>query len=375
MKTAITVFTTGFGGVARYILTLSKSLSETKFQPVLLLRDKRLIEKANNLYLETRYLSKYRKYDFFFLYRVCKTLKSLKANIIHTNGTLSSFCVALCLSRIQGRIAHVITVHSLPEIDFSYGKTKLWFHYKLNLFAWKRAARIIVMTGILKKHLVKLRINEKKISVIYNGIDHKIFEGHYLERNQEQQSPEGCVVIGTAGRLSKEKGHDIFIQAIVEVLRRKKDMRIRAVILGDGQEKSKLKSLIKEMNLNNNIQLAGFKEDIGKALSLLDIFVLPSRMESFPMILLEAGAIGLPIVATNVGGIPEMIESNREGLLIAPESPHQMADAIIKLIDSPELRLRLGETFRNKVTKELNLESMVQHTLSIYNEAVALSNR
>jgi len=336
--------------------------------PALILRDPQLAIKAHGLGLETRYVKKRYKWDLLFLLRVWKILRNSKVELIQANGTLSAFCVSFCLLFLGEKPIQIVSVHSLPEIDYSLGPIKLWVNRRMNSFAWERASRIIVVSNVLKQKLIDLKVDANKIFVVHNGMDYEKFNSYYRSRRERLENAGKCIVIGTAGRLSREKGQDVFLRSIAEVMRRKKDVCIHAVIMGEGPEKTRLESLAGELGLENSVKFPGFQENIGAALSQLDIFVLPSRMESFPMILLEAGAVGLPVIATSVGGVPEMIENGKEGVLVPPEYAEQMADAITGLIDSPELCFKIGESFHTKVVKKFSLEAMKENTLSVYKE-------
>ncbi len=361
---ALAVFTTGFGGVARYVFSLGMEMSKRGNSSLLLLRDAALVKEAESLGLKVEHLPKARKYDFIFLLRVCRLLRRVKSSIVHTNETLSAFSVTLCQIFARKDTCHIVSVHSLPDIDYSYGKWKLWFHNQMDHYAWKKASGIIVMTDRLRKHLVSLGIAPEKIYLIYNGVDTQRFtpfRAAWLRR--DSPSP---IRIGSAGRLSREKGFDILIQAVGELVHSNPGLDFEVVIMGEGVEKRKLDDLRKKRGVEKLVSLVGFERDIGKALSSLDIFVLPSRMESFPMVLLEAGAIGIPIIASRVGGIPEMIVDGKEGLLVSPESPRELAKAILRLIKDPDKRRSLGEAFHRKVIKTFNLQKMVSETLSFY---------
>jgi len=367
MKVAIAVFTTGFGGVPRYVLSLGSKLREAGISTFLLLRDPALMEKAGSYNLKAFQIPKRMKYDFIFLFKVCSIIRNAP-DIVHSNGTLSTTCISICQTFFRIKTLHVAAVHSLPEIDFSYGKVKLRFHNELNRLGWRKAERIIVMAGFLKERLVAEGVPAKKIRVVHNGVELDAYRPYYHMRKTKDEVSRGKLRIGYAGRLSKEKGVDVLLQALAELRHFKNDLKIEVMVMGEGTERPQLSKLKRDLDLGDTVRFTGFERNIGKVLSSLDIFVLPSRMETFPMVLLEAGAVGVPIIATNVGGIPEMITDGKEGLLVPPESPRAMAEAIMRLMESPELRFTLGEAFHARIARDFTLDSMCQKTLAVYQE-------
>ena len=171
------------------------------------------------------------------------------------------------------------------------------------------------------------------------------------------------ILIGTIANFYPTKGLSYLIEAAAK-LKTKHNFQI--VIIGDGIERTYLESLITKYNLEENIILAGQIPEAAKYLKAFDIFVLPSIKEGLPYAILEAMAAGLPIVATNVGGISEMITDNESGLLVPPKNPEALAEALKKLIDAPELRARLGQNAAATAAAKFSLKEMLKKTRQIY---------
>ena len=227
--------------------------------------------------------------------------------------------------------------------------------------------KIIVVSEPLRKTLIKAGVGERKIELIYNGIDVDKFTP-FFNIKRARKLNQNKVFIGTAGRLSKEKGHDILLRSIAEIIRLRRDLILKVIIYGKGIEKENLELLKTNLRLEKIVEFSGFKENIGEALSKLDIFVLPSFIEGFPMALLEAGAVGLPVVASEVGGIPEMVRHGKDGFLTPVGSVEGMAKAIIRLVDSPNLRVEMGASFYKRVSDNFGLDRMVEKTIKLYKE-------
>jgi len=301
MKIAFLRFSTVFGGVESHIFSLARSLKAEGHDPVLVFRDGSLVESARNEGLTAVFVRKRFKLDIFFLARLWRCLKRIQPEIVHSHGILSDFCGALLLPRLPGKNArHVITIHSLPWIGFGLGRLKAHVYKKMHTFSIKRAVKIITVSEWLKKEVFnQVPSLENRLEVIYNGIDRTRFEPYYALRRNREKKRNGNIVIGFAGRLSEEKGVSIFIRAFSFIIEHYLTTSgIEGKILGDGRERRKLEKQIIESGLSGQVELMGFRKDVEPILSNFDIFVLPSIIEGFPLILLEVGALGIPVVAT-----------------------------------------------------------------------------
>jgi glycosyltransferase involved in cell wall biosynthesis len=176
-------------------------------------------------------------------------------------------------------------------------------------------------------------------------------------------------LIGAVGRLYPEKGHRFLVQAVA--LLRDRGRPVRCVILGDGPEKAPLQALIDELGLAGSVELLGWREDVGRIVGELDVAVLPSVREGSPLAALEYMAAAAPIVASRVGGMPELIEEGVHGLLVAPGDPGALASAIWRLLDDPTLALRLGRAASARRGAEFGVERLVERVEALYEELLA----
>ena len=135
---------------------------------------------------------------------------------------------------------------------------------------------------------------------------------------------------------------------------------------GDGEEKENLNKLVFELGIENIVRFLGFVPDAKKLLSGADIFLLPSRTEAFPYSILEAGMAGLPVIATSVGGVSEMIHDMQNGILVHPQNPKEMAEAILYILDHEENRKEFGHEIKKTITNFFSLEKMLSETIKIY---------
>jgi len=233
---------------------------------------------------------------------------------------------------------------------------------------WKDV--IIVNSEHDRKQAVELGIKPMgEILTIYNGID--VSKLNFLPREKARKEllqdtrykiQDTNYLIGTIANLYSAKGLEYLIKA-ADILKYKiQDTRYKHtkfVVIGEGRERKKLENLIKKYKLKNSFFLPGAIPDAYKYLKAFDIFVLPSVKEGFPWTILEAMAAEVPIVATKVGGIPEIIEDNRNGIIVKPRSSRQLAEAAKELIKNPELRNKLSREARKTVEQKFTLDKMV----------------
>jgi glycosyltransferase involved in cell wall biosynthesis len=188
-----------------------------------------------------------------------------------------------------------------------------------------------------------------------------------------QLAPAGVPLVGAVGRLFPVKGYDDLIRAVGVLKQRGRT--VRCVIAGDGPDRQRLAALIAELGLAGDVELLGFRSDVPDLLRALDIAVLSSHSEGGPLAIIEYMGIGAPIVATEVGGVPEIIEDGVHGLLVRPHDPSAMAKAIERLLQDPELARRLGAQARQRQRAEFDIDITVRRLEDLYRELYARSDR
>jgi len=221
---------------------------------------------------------------------------------------------------------------------------------------------VIAVSEAVKKQLIKIGVSGKRIRIIYNGIDMKEVlakEGEAKEAVTTAKISHATFAIGTICRLTKEKGADHLLKAIA--LAQEFIPHLELVVIGDGPEKKNLVWVAKKLGIGQKVKFVGFQENVIDWINNFEIFVLPTReKESFGLVLLEAMARGKPVVATSVGGIPEVVEDKVTGLLVPPKDSTTLGDALIYLYTRPDKRKEMGERGRERVQKLFTLERMVE---------------
>ncbi len=204
-----------------------------------------------------------------------------------------------------------------------------------------------------------------------NAIDHEQFARTRPSATAKQADhgmPETQFLVGTIGRLSDEKGFDLLIDAFARLVDRGLDARL--VIAGEGPEQSSLQNQIDRLGMSQRIQLIGFCEDTRGFLEALDLFVLSSHREGLPNVVLEAMAVGVPVIATRVGGVPRLVTKDKNGRLIDSGSVDQIAEAIEQLAASPDNRERLAAAGAETIAHQWSFRHRIERMADLYREVL-----
>jgi len=290
-----------------------------------------------------------------------RLLRSLDPDIVHCNGIdqyAGSYAImAARLVRVPVVVGTVHTSGPHPQ--------RTW---PARVFGWVvdhcLDAAILVSDYCREPVLRDRHFRPAQLTVIRNGIALPT-AGHFVRESHGPSDISGGapVVIGSAGALIARKSFGTLLRAS-ELLAAKHDIHV--IIYGEGPERGRLESLSQQCGLSDRVELPGWRDDIYSALEALDIFVLPSLNESAGLVLLEAMACGLPVVATRVGGIPEYVAEGETGLLVPPRDPQALAAAIESLIVDPARREALGRAGRRRVEERFTAERMVAQTVQLY---------
>ena len=264
-------------------------------------------------------------------------------------GTLAARCVG---------VPSVATVHAL--------NSKTCYVY---------ANRIIAVSHAVKEHLVGQGIAADKIRVVYNGIDFTPFvppaDAHAVKIAKLAAGLRAdALVVGVVAHLTAKKGHKWFINAVAPLLQTFPNLQI--LFLGEGAQRENLQRQIRDLELENRFVFAGFHADVVPWMSAMDVLVLPPlSKEGFGRVLVEGGAMGLPVVGTDIGGIGEVIVQGETGFVIAPEDADGLQTALSALLDDANLRAKMGAAGRERALKEFSREKMIEQTERVYRELLA----
>ncbi|MDO8755671.1 MAG: glycosyltransferase family 4 protein, partial [Anaerolineales bacterium] len=223
---------------------------------------------------------------------------------------------------------------------------------------------LIASSSRTRQNAIQRGVQPERIKVIFNAITP--FDLGSVNRNSIRQKlslQEDDIFLLSVGRLVYEKGHEFLVKAMSSVVQ--SPQNIVAGICGAGPLYNSLQGEIVSLSLEEKVMLLGQWENLLELLASADIFVLPSRWEGLPMALLEAMMAGLPVVATRVEGVEEVVEDGVHGLLVPPENPVELAKAILQLSNAPELRRRMGEAAKQHILNSFTTDHMCQQYLDV----------
>ncbi len=333
-----------FGGAQKYVFELARNLTDFDILVVAGEGDKELfkeLNKANIRNIELKYLKRLPNplEALLGIKEIKKLLKKEKPDILHLNSTTAGILGSIASKNIKT----IYTVHGWSFLEPGFLKSKVYFILERLTARYKD--KFIVLSNADKK--IAETITSKKVIKIPNGIADISFLNKKEAR--ERLNIQGFTV-GVIANLYKTKGLKYLIRAI-------NDLNINLVIIGDGRERKRLEKLIK----TKNIVFKGRMKEAHQYLKAFDIFCLPSLKEGFPFVILEAMRASLPIIATRVGAIPEIIRQHKEGILIEPKNIKEIKRSIELLIENQGLRDRLGKNAEQR-SWNFTLEQTIKQT-------------
>jgi glycosyltransferase involved in cell wall biosynthesis len=283
------------------------------------------------------------------------------ADVVHAHGYKADLYVYFALRALG--IPFVSTCHNWIDND-----RKANFYGVMDRFILRRYARIVVVSEDVRQRLLKAGVGAGKIRIIRNGIDLRPFD-HASAFVKDELGWSAYPLVGLVGRLSIEKGIDIFLLAAARVLAQLPDAKF--VVAGDGPDRAKLDALIDKLGIRGSVHMLGRRDDMPSVYASLDVMVSASRQEGLPIAILEGMASRLPLIATAVGEVPAVILDGRTGVLVPTEAPELLAEAIIELLRNPAKRERLGSAARKLVEDKFSAERMTADYFRVYEEAIA----
>ncbi|MBI5873348.1 MAG: glycosyltransferase family 4 protein [Candidatus Omnitrophica bacterium] len=308
-------------------------------------------------------------YDLKAFFNIFIILRKSKFDIVHTHTAKAG-----ALGRVAAKMAGVRNVvYSLHGHDF-YGyfgywgsRAVVWAEKIASLFCDK----IHALTELEKKDLILFNIcPEYKIEVIYSGVDLDLLRPsqQILDNFKQGPSKDKTYQVGMVGRLEPVKGPRYFIDAAEIVLKQKSNVKF--MVVGDGVLKDALQKRVMDSGLAEKIIFTGWREDVNSILFTLDILVLPSLNEAVGRSALEAQGLGVPVVAANVGGLPEVVKDGVTGFLVEPKDPAALAGALIKLLNDDNKRREMGQAARGWVDEKFSDRVMVEKFEGLYKKLI-----
>jgi glycosyltransferase involved in cell wall biosynthesis len=363
------------GGAQKYVLELSKNLKDKAKIWLGTGQDGWLVNELRKENISVVFFKNLKRSfnpfkNLFLIFEVKKFLDKNKFDIIHLNSS-NALLAAIGAKLTKNKPKIVFTLHGLSILHSNWQKSwlvKSIYYLVLKLSLYFVDKIIFVCQHDLDFALKIKLIKKNKCFLIYNGLKspeflEKDLAKKFIEKTINQPL-NNKIIIGTISRLEYSKNIENLLES-AKILKRE---NIIYLVIGDGPERKKIEKLINRYQLKNNFFLLGDIPEAAKYLKAFDIFVLPSRYEGFPLVILEAMNARLPIVVTDVGGLKEMIENKKEGILVEAKNPKVLAMAIKELIENKNLARNLAENAYRKVKEMFSLEKMVKETFNLYQE-------
>jgi glycosyltransferase involved in cell wall biosynthesis len=300
-----------------------------------------------------------KRYTFSTIWRLAGFLKQKKVKILHTH---------LFVPGVVGRLAGLMAGTPVM-ITHEHGKT-LWkkWHHRLaeRLLLPITDLRIAVSQDILRLRHEREHTPLSKMRVVYNAVDPAPFAASESLRagKRRELEVEDAFVVGAVGRLVEAKSFDLLLDVARGVCARRGDARF--VIVGEGPLEGKLRELAGSCGLSDRVIFLGRRSDVPALMGAFDLYLITSKREGLPLSLIEAMMAARPIVATSVGGIPDAISNNAEGLVVDPGDRGALVEAVLTLAGDPDRRSRLGMRARERALKQFAPEKVLEGLEGIY---------
>ena len=351
------------------LLAMKESLWVTPI--CILFNDGMLANKLQDLNIKTMILDEKKYNSFQLLIKLIKICKKLKPDIVHVHHNKE---------HLIGFFATLLSGYKAPLIRTIHGKSKVPDHIRgiqrirSSIVNWidqiltKFTTNCIIAVSKDIANDFKKIIDSKKTVHIYNAIN--IPPGSLsikdAQLHRESFNINENFWIGTAARLVEIKNLELLIET--GRLLKQKGLRFKISIFGDGPLFNKLKSIIKEYQLESVVFLHGFEKNMTSIIRSFDVFILSSKHEGLPMALLEAMSLETPVICTAVGGMKEVIIDGANGLLVTPDDPKEMADAVFRLKNDPDLSRRLTQNAKKTIEQEFSIDKNIQKLLLTYDQ-------
>lgn len=362
-------FSPALGGLELYCLNTAHQLERRGHRVFIwLAEDSRMLRHPLVASMNVQIFPEPFRFDLFFCRKAAKFMQKNAVDVIHLHRSrdLASFS----LIKWPPKVLTLQIESRLPKKD------------PYHCFVYSRMDRLLTITERMKGFALKaLPVNPYKVFALHYGIDALSFHANAPDRNASRQAwslPDDAILIGLVGRLEESKGQDVLLRAFADIYR----AFPQTYLLFSGEPPPEkqgydltLKALAEDLGIYDRVIFAGFQQDIASVYAALDVCVLASKEEAFGLVLLEAMALGVPIIATAAGGVPEIIMDGVNGLLMPPGDVRALSEALVHLIRGEDLRKNIGANGRRIVQDKFNLHDHLEALETHFSEVIKLKSR
>lgn len=295
--------------------------------------------------------------DLGAAWRLARVIAMHAPDVIHAHDPHTVAMASMALSFGVG--AKVPVLVASRRVDFHLQK------HSFSRWKYRQVAAFIAASEAIAEVLVADGVPRARITVVHDGIDvERVTHVPAADLHQEFWFPRGAPVVVNVAALVPHKGQKFLVEAMARVRRSVPDAQL--VIFGEGELRAALEAQIRDLGLDKHIVLAGFRDDVLALTKSADLFVMSSVTEGLGSTLLDAMAMGLAVVGTRAGGIPEAVTDGVTGVLVPPGNSDALADAIVRLLGDAAARARMGEAGRARVAEKFGVDRLVDGTLDVY---------
>jgi len=290
-----------------------------------------------------------------YAWKLAKLVRQSQFDLVHAHMYASALASAYAL--LGTSIPLVITEHSQANWRSHYA-------CRCSQWSYSQARHIIAVSREIRRRLIEQEgVPSDRISVIMNALP-PASEQHKSIQPDLPAALRNGLLVGVAARLQPEKGVAYFLEAAAHVLQFLPEVHF--LVMGDGPQLKELQAYVEQLSVQEHVHFLGFRLDARAIIGLLDVLVVPSLSEGTPLVTLEAMSAGVPVVASAVGGIPEQLRHQSEGILVPPGDGLALGEAVLHLLQNPTWMQQLGEAGRQRTLSRFSFTTMLQETENVY---------
>ncbi|MCK4649022.1 glycosyltransferase [bacterium] len=354
-----------WGGQERRTFAEAVEFKKRGYRVILVVQPESALGKhAKEVGIEVREIGMRNRDILKAFFQLFSLIRRERVDIVNTHSPKDSW-IASFAARLTFRPILLRTRHITVPIS----------NHPLNI-VYKMPHKIITIGGAIRMAMIEVnRLPPEKIVSIPTGVDLERFNPNRVKGNirKELGIDQDTPLVGSISIIRTEKGYPYFLEAAQEILKVKPETRF--LIVGHEPKGDTVAQEVKRRGLNDKVFMPGLREDIPDILAHLDVFVLCSLREAFGQVITQALAMERPVVATNVGGIPELIKNNQTGLLVPPADSKALARAMLELLENREKAERLGRNGRKLIEEKFSQEAMIEKTEDLYRELLKKRRR
>lgn len=308
------------------------------------------------------------RFSFWLIPKIVRQLREGAFDLLHTHGYKADLLGII--AAYMTKIPIVATVHGYTD---AFPAVRVYRH--LDLLMLRRFPKVMAVSDYLRQELIASGLSPHRVVTVHNAIDPDVFVSATCADRRKIRTelgigPNASVVL-TVGRLNPEKGHRYLLESVQLACQHISNLRV--LIVGEGPLRQRLEAMACSSHLDALVSFLDWRDDVASLIAASDLFVLPSTQESFGLVILEALALGIPVIATRVGGVPEIIRTDETGILVEPRDAEALARAMIWALTNPAQADQLARQGQAMVRQRFSVEAMVEATDRVYHEVMSPS--